>query len=357
MGLVTREPYHGVSSRRAGERVALEVLRHHRLLELYLAEALGMPWDRVHEEAEVLEHAISPELSELIAAKLGNPTHDPHGDPIPTSEGEIDERAHARARRARARGARHLRARLGLRPRDAPLPRRARDRAGRRLRGASSSEPFDGPLTVRFGGAEHVLGGRLTPRHARGKRLMERATAPAEPLDVGQPALAAADRARPSPLERLRERGRMRHGLALLGPAFVAAVAYVDPGNFATNIAGGAKYGYLLLWVILAANLMAMLIQYLSAKVGIVTGTQPSRALPRALPAARVLRALDPGRADRDGHRPRGVRRRRDRAQPALRRAAVRRRPDHRRRRLRDPRAPDARPPPLRDHDHRACSG
>ena len=61
-------------------------------------------------------------------------------------------------------------------------------------------------------------------------------------------------------------------GCALLGPAFVAAVAYVDPGNFATNIAGGAKYGYLLLWVIVAANLMAMLIQYLSAKIGIATG-------------------------------------------------------------------------------------
>jgi manganese transport protein len=76
----------------------------------------------------------------------------------------------------------------------------------------------------------------------------------------------------PSQLERLRQRGRLRHGAALLGPAFVAAVAYVDPGNFATNIAGGAKYGYLLLWVILAANLMAMLIQYLSAKIGVVTG-------------------------------------------------------------------------------------
>jgi manganese transport protein len=76
----------------------------------------------------------------------------------------------------------------------------------------------------------------------------------------------------PSPLEQLRGRGRVRSSIALLGPAFVAAVAYVDPGNFATNIAGGAKYGYLLLWVILAANLMAMLIQYLSAKVGIVTG-------------------------------------------------------------------------------------
>jgi manganese transport protein len=76
----------------------------------------------------------------------------------------------------------------------------------------------------------------------------------------------------PSALERLRSRGRLRYGLGLLGPAFVACVAYVDPGNFATNIAGGSKYGYLLLWVILAANLMAMLIQYLSAKVGIATG-------------------------------------------------------------------------------------
>jgi manganese transport protein len=76
----------------------------------------------------------------------------------------------------------------------------------------------------------------------------------------------------PTALEQLRSRGRLRYGLGLLGPAFVACVAYVDPGNFATNIAGGSKYGYLLLWVILAANLMAMLIQYLSAKVGIATG-------------------------------------------------------------------------------------
>ena len=88
----------------------------------------------------------------------------------------------------------------------------------------------------------------------------------------------------PSALEQLRSRGRMRYGLALLGPAFVAAVAYVDPGNFATNVAAGSKYGYLLLWVVVAANLMAMLIQYLSAKVGIATGPQPARAVPRALP-------------------------------------------------------------------------
>jgi manganese transport protein len=74
-----------------------------------------------------------------------------------------------------------------------------------------------------------------------------------------------------SPVERLLQRGRLRATLAMLGPAFVAAVAYVDPGNFATNVQGGAKYGYALLWVVLLANAMAMLIQYLSAKLGIAT--------------------------------------------------------------------------------------
>jgi manganese transport protein len=75
----------------------------------------------------------------------------------------------------------------------------------------------------------------------------------------------------PSPVDRLFERGRPRAMLAMLGPAFVAAVAYIDPGNFATNVQGGAKFGYQLLWVVLAANLVAMLVQYLSAKLGIVT--------------------------------------------------------------------------------------
>jgi manganese transport protein len=83
--------------------------------------------------------------------------------------------------------------------------------------------------------------------------------------------IAALPDAFPSPLERLLARGRLRATLAMLGPAFVAAVAYVDPGNFATNITAGAKYGYLLLWVVLLANLMAMLVQYLSAKLGVVT--------------------------------------------------------------------------------------
>jgi DtxR family Mn-dependent transcriptional regulator len=91
VGLVEHEPYHGVRLTSQGRRVALEVLRHHRLLELFLAEELGMPWDRVHAEAEVLEHWVSNELEAAIAEKLGHPTVDPHGDPIPSADLVIDE--------------------------------------------------------------------------------------------------------------------------------------------------------------------------------------------------------------------------------------------------------------------------
>src|SRR5579864_9408381 len=86
LGLVEHRPYRGVSLTEDGRRVALEVMRHHRLLELYLVKTLGVSWDRVHAEAEVLEHVLSEELEERIAAKLGHPTHDPHGDPIPTPD-------------------------------------------------------------------------------------------------------------------------------------------------------------------------------------------------------------------------------------------------------------------------------
>ena len=157
LGLVEHEPYRGVELTPAGRRVALEVIRHHRLLELYLAEALGMPWDRVHKEAEVLEHAISPELSELIARKLGNPTHDPHGDPIPTSDGEIEERP--------------TRALADLEPGERGTFARVSDADPEMLRYLSERgiapgatlelvgrEPFDGPLTVRTGKREYALG-------------------------------------------------------------------------------------------------------------------------------------------------------------------------------------------------------
>jgi DtxR family Mn-dependent transcriptional regulator len=93
LGLTTHLPYRGVRLTEAGRRLALEIVRHHRLLELFLAEALEMPWDRVHAEAEVLEHVLSEDLEALISAKLGHPTLDPHGDPIPTAELQLDERA------------------------------------------------------------------------------------------------------------------------------------------------------------------------------------------------------------------------------------------------------------------------
>lgn len=86
LSLVTHVSYRGARLTPKGERIALEVVRHHRLLETYLAEAFGMPWDRVHEEAEVLEHHISEELEQRIASVLNHPTRDPHGDPIPTED-------------------------------------------------------------------------------------------------------------------------------------------------------------------------------------------------------------------------------------------------------------------------------
>lgn len=89
LGLVNHIPYRGAEITESGRRIALEVVRHHRLLETYLAEALGVPWDQVHHEAEVLEHVLSEELEERIARKLGDPTSDPHGHPIPTREGEV----------------------------------------------------------------------------------------------------------------------------------------------------------------------------------------------------------------------------------------------------------------------------
>jgi DtxR family transcriptional regulator, Mn-dependent transcriptional regulator len=89
LNLVHYEKHYGVTLTETGEKIALEVIRHHRLIELYLIEALGFSWDEVHEQADVLEHVISEKLEERIAAALGHPTLDPHGDPIPAKDGTI----------------------------------------------------------------------------------------------------------------------------------------------------------------------------------------------------------------------------------------------------------------------------
>ncbi len=93
LNLVTYEPYQGVQLTTAGKKIALEVIRHHRLIELFLAEALGVPWDKVHEEAEKWEHVLSEDLEDRIDEMLGFPTHDPHGAPIPDREGRMAHRS------------------------------------------------------------------------------------------------------------------------------------------------------------------------------------------------------------------------------------------------------------------------
>jgi DtxR family Mn-dependent transcriptional regulator len=159
-GLASHVPYKGVELTAEGDRVALEVMRHHRLLELFLAEHLGVPWDRVHEEAEALEHALSEYLESRIAAKLGHPTHDPHGDPIPGPDLQIEEGV--------------TRSLADLEPGESGRFTRVSDSDPDMLRYLSERgiaigaalevidrQPFGGPLTVRFGTQSHVLGGAL----------------------------------------------------------------------------------------------------------------------------------------------------------------------------------------------------
>jgi DtxR family transcriptional regulator, Mn-dependent transcriptional regulator len=159
-GLVEHVPYGGTRLTPDGERIALEVIRHHRLLELFLAEVLGMPWDRVHEEAEVLEHHISEELEELIAAKLGEPALDPHGDPIPDRDLAVsaDESIVL----------------TDLKPGEEGVFTRVSDSDASMLRylaersiqpGATivvkGREPFGGPVMVEIGKQTHPLGAEL----------------------------------------------------------------------------------------------------------------------------------------------------------------------------------------------------
>jgi DtxR family Mn-dependent transcriptional regulator len=154
-GLITHEPYRGVRLTEDGRRAALRTLRRHRILECYLTEVLGYPWDRVHDEAEQMEHAASEELIERMASALGDPTHDPHGAPIPSREGVVEEATlrtladaasgeRVRVRQVMDDDAERLRylAELGIRPGSII---RILDRA-----------PFDGPITL---WVDHAAGG------------------------------------------------------------------------------------------------------------------------------------------------------------------------------------------------------
>ena len=177
--LAAHSPYHGVQLTARGEKMALEVIRHHRLIELFLSETLNVPWDCVHAEAERIEHVISEDLEDRIAAFLGDPARDPHGDPIPTKSGKVEHPAYvslldipagasAVIGRVSDHDPAHLRhfARLGL-VLDAHVE-------------VVKREPFDGPLRVRVGsGAEHVVDETLareiwvSPPGAHKKRKQE----------------------------------------------------------------------------------------------------------------------------------------------------------------------------------------
>jgi len=161
--LVRHRRYRGVELTAEGEQVALEVIRHHRLLEAFLAEALGMPWDRVHDEAEVLEHYLSEDVERRIASALGNPELDPHGDPIPSAE--LDLAADATIPLAElAAGSKATFARVS----DSD-PEMLRHLAGLGIRPGATitalgAEPFGGPLRVSTGGVEHALGLELAAK-------------------------------------------------------------------------------------------------------------------------------------------------------------------------------------------------
>jgi DtxR family Mn-dependent transcriptional regulator len=157
LNLVSHEPYRGVKLTRVGKRTAMEIVRHHRLVELYLAEALGVPWDRVHDEAEKLEHVISEDLEDRIAAVLGNPTVDPHGAPIPGRDGSI-ARVEAIALSDVQPGATVTVVEVGDRS-----PELLRHLGDLKLYPGTEImvvrvEPYDGPLVIRAGNREFILG-------------------------------------------------------------------------------------------------------------------------------------------------------------------------------------------------------
>ncbi len=161
--LIRHTPYHGVELTNAGQKIALETIRHHRLLELYLAEALDYSWDQVHDEAEKLEHVISEEFEEKMAQFLGHPTIDPHGAPIPSKDGVIEERElmtltstdagqKVRIEQVSDRDPDMLRylGNLGIYP-EVELH-------------IIEKAPFEGPLLIKVGEKQHYLGPALTDR-------------------------------------------------------------------------------------------------------------------------------------------------------------------------------------------------
>ena len=163
LGLAEHEPYRGARLTASGERVAIEMIRHHRLLEEYLSKSLGLSIDAVHAEADRLEHALSEELEALIDASLGFPTHDPHGDPIPSADLELDQRE-LRGLDELPAGTRAIVQRVPDSDRELL---RYLDELGLvpgELVEVIVSAPFAGPVSVRARGTDHAIARELAAR-------------------------------------------------------------------------------------------------------------------------------------------------------------------------------------------------
>lgn len=326
---------------RSGERRALELIRAHRLWERYLADKEGLALDALHDEATRREHLATPEEIDALERELGHPRFDPHGDPIPSREGElpaeqgvsltdwplrrvgrivhvedeppalfaqlaligltrgaqveVDERAAGRVlvwsggqRLSLTPAAAASIAVVDAPPERTPLSEieigqaarvadigespalRARvEAAGLRVGAelaAVSADPLGDPVTYR------VNGRTLTLARADANQILLDANTIREIALPRRPWLAEELARAKELFLRYGSLAVLKRALVFFGPAFVISVGYMDPGNWGTDIEGGARFGYRLLWVIFVANLMAILLQILAAKLGIATG-------------------------------------------------------------------------------------
>jgi DtxR family transcriptional regulator, Mn-dependent transcriptional regulator len=158
MGLVKHESYYGVQLTGTGEKVALEIIRHHRLLELYLKEIMGYSWDQVHDEAEKLEHHISEQFEDKIAELLNDPIYDPHGDPIPSKDGMMPEEMAIKPLSEAVKGEEYI---IGRVKDQSPELLRYFEEIGI-IPGVKISikkrEPLKGPITLKIENREQVIG-------------------------------------------------------------------------------------------------------------------------------------------------------------------------------------------------------
>ena len=328
-GLLEYKPYYGATLTTEGRKLALRILRRHRLIELFLHKVMGYGWEQVHDEAEKLEHVVSDLFVERIDAYLGYPDKDPHGEVIPDAKGFRNEELDICLLRVEP-GEYVVRKVTNDQPRVSGLPSEAIPYPGSLVSVAGES-PIPRPIETGAlrtqgtsvpwsgGGEKHpCVAGRATrcktqcafqaswanhrfswrscsansrktfqPQTKAFARVNQEAAmsqsgekdrAAVQPrgfhLPQGSPSLPEVYQT----IEVPQSLGFWRKMLAFAGPGYMVAVGYMDPGNWATDLAGGARFNYTLLSVIMISNLMAILLQALAVKLGVVTGRDLAQA-------------------------------------------------------------------------------